>query len=53
MIRKWSWQFLSNVHSSGGALRRFLRRLANVIRPGREEPGLEREIASHLGLSGR
>ena len=33
-----------------GHLRRFLRRLINVIRPGREEAGLERELASHLVL---
>ena len=33
-----------------GHLKRFLRRLINVIRPGREEAGLEREIVSHLLL---
>jgi putative ABC transport system permease protein len=33
-----------------GHLRRFLQRLINVIRPGREEAGLERELASHLIL---
>jgi putative ABC transport system permease protein len=33
-----------------GGLRRFLRRLVNVIRPGRDEAGLEREVASHLLL---
>lgn len=33
-----------------GHLTRFLRRLINVLRPGREEAGLEREIASHLLL---
>ncbi len=33
-----------------GHLRRFLRRLINAIRPGREEAGLERELASHLVL---
>jgi putative ABC transport system permease protein len=33
-----------------GHLRRFLRRLLNAIRPGRDEAGLERELASHLVL---
>ena len=33
-----------------GRARRFLRRLANVIQPDREDAGLEREIASHLTL---
>lgn len=33
-----------------GHVRRFLRRLINAIRPGREEAGLERELASHLVL---
>jgi macrolide transport system ATP-binding/permease protein len=31
-------------------LRRFLLRLRNAIHPGREEPDLARELASHLGL---
>jgi hypothetical protein len=31
-------------------LRRFLLRLFNVARPGRVEPDLAREIASHLGM---
>ncbi len=31
-------------------LRRFLLRLRNAIRPGRAEPDLARELASHLGL---
>jgi putative ABC transport system permease protein len=33
-----------------GHLKRFLRRLINVMRPGREEAELEREIVSHLVL---
>src|SRR5688572_6836481 len=33
-----------------GVLRRFFRRLVNVIRPDRDESGLEREVASHLLL---
>ncbi len=33
-----------------GGLRRFLRRVLNVIRPGREEASLAREVASHLSL---
>ncbi|HEY2940865.1 MAG TPA: ABC transporter permease [Vicinamibacteria bacterium] len=32
------------------ALRRFLLRLHNFLRPGRAEPDLAREVASHLGL---
>src|SRR5439155_14791146 len=31
-------------------LRRFWRRFVNVLRPGREENGLAREVASHLSL---
>ena len=33
-----------------GSLRRFLRRLVNVMRPGRDEAALEREVASHVLL---
>ena len=33
-----------------GSLRRFFRRLVNVMCPGRDEAGLERELASHLSL---
>ena len=33
-----------------GGLRHFLHRLLNVIRPGRAEASLEREVASHLLL---
>lgn len=33
-----------------GRLRRFLRRLVNVMRPGRDEAALEREVASHVLL---
>jgi predicted permease len=33
-----------------GSVRRLFQRLINVIRPGREEAGLAREIASHLSL---
>src|SRR4026209_938661 len=33
-----------------GHLKRFFRRLINVMRPGREEAELEREIVSHLVL---
>ena len=33
-----------------GHLRRFLRRLVNVMRPNRDEAGLERELTSHLAL---
>ena len=33
-----------------GGLRRLLRRLVNVMRPGREEAGLAREVAAHLAL---
>ena len=33
-----------------GGLRRFFRRLVNVIRPDRDESGLKREVASHLLL---
>src|SRR5882672_3489851 len=32
------------------ALRRFFLRLYNVLRPGRTEPDLAREVASHLAL---
>jgi hypothetical protein len=32
------------------ALRRFLFRLLNVLRPGRAEDELNREVTSHLGL---
>src|SRR2546427_4141458 len=32
------------------ALRQFLQRLHNFVRPGRPEPDLAREVASHLGL---
>lgn len=32
------------------ALRRFFLRLVNVVRPGRAEPDLAREVASHLAL---
>jgi predicted permease len=33
-----------------GHLKRFVRRLVNAVRPGREEADLERELASHLVL---
>ena len=33
-----------------GSLRRFLWRLVNLVRPGRDEAALQREVASHVWL---